>query len=152
MNKDEVVGKVLGLFLSKKGYSARVPKQRIKVDENGILGDKFYAKEPNRSLLVTSFSSYQMAMNKGIMVGYGKLGENIIIDYNPYHLPVGTEIKIGDTILQITQLCTICKSLTKIDSQLPKLLKRDRGVFVKVVKSGAITIDDKVSINYINLH
>jgi len=34
--------------------------------------------------------------------------------------------------------------LTKIDNKLPKLLKKDRGVFAKVLQIGTISQNDKV--------
>jgi MOSC domain-containing protein YiiM len=74
------------------------------------------------------------------------LGENILIDYNPYDLPVGTKLEIGEVVLEISQHCTLCKSLTKVDNALPKLLKNDRGIFAKVVKSGNISLKDKIKI------
>ncbi|SFV50420.1 hypothetical protein MNB_SV-12-747 [hydrothermal vent metagenome] len=151
MNREKLVGKVLGLFVSKKGdlTSQRVSKQEITVDKNGVWEDKFYAKEPNRSVLITSLHSYKLAEKQSISVEYGSLGENILIDYNPYFLHVGTQIRIGEVVLEISQSCTLCKSLTKIDSKLPKLLKNDRGVFAKVIKSGVIYQNDKIFVMYV---
>ncbi len=133
------VGKVLGLFISTKISSTRIPQNLIELDENGVVGDKFYAKDLNRSILISSIDSYLLAKSQNINMEYGELGENIIIDYNPYNLATGIKIKIGKVILEISQHCTLCKSLTKIDTKLPKLLKDDRGVFAKVVKSGTIS-------------
>jgi len=64
---------------------------------------------------------------------YGQLSENILIDHDIYHLDAGSKLKIGDTILEISQHCTLCKSLTKINNKLPKLLKTDSGVFITLI-------------------
>ena len=148
-NREVLVGKVLGLFVSKKGDSSRTTKREITVDENGVWEDKFYAKEPDRSVLITSKHSYTLAQERGIPVEHGSLGENILIDYNPYTLHLGTQLRIGEVVLEITQNCTLCKSLTKIDSRLPKLLKDDRGVFAKVIKSGFIYQNDEIFVMYV---
>jgi MOSC domain-containing protein YiiM len=116
------------------------------VDQQGIVDDKFYAKDINRSVLISSIESYNMAKSIGIDLEIGKLGENILINYNPYDLEAGTQIEIGEVILEINQRCTLCKSLTKIDNKLPKLLKDDRGIFSRVIKSGTIKIEDKIYI------
>ena len=134
----ESVGEVLELFISKKSVD------RMLLDIKGVLNDKFYAKDINRSVLISSIDSYRLAQSRDIELKYGKLGENILIDYNPYRLKSGTQIQIGETILEINQNCTLCKSLTKIDSKLPKLLKDDRGIFAKVIKAGEIKRRDKV--------
>lgn len=98
----------------------------------------------DRSVLIASLESYTLVESHGIHADYGILGENILIDYNPYHLVIGSRLKISDVILEISQPCTLCKSLTSIDSKLPKLLKNDRGIFAKVIESGSIKEGDDI--------
>lgn len=140
-------GKVLKLYISREGDTQRSQQEEIVVDENGVIGDKFYAKDPQRSVLLTAIESYLMAEKENITIEHGALGENILVDYNPYLLPSGTTLSIGTVILEISQGCSLCKSLTKIDSKLPKLLKNDRGVFVKVIKGGTIRAGDEVRVD-----
>jgi MOSC domain-containing protein YiiM len=111
-----------------------------------VISDKFYEKDPNRSVLIASVDSYKIAKEKGVDASFGALGENILIDFNPYKLAIGTNIEIGETTLEISQHCTICKSLAKVDNSLPKLLKNDRGIFAKVIKGGLINLDDEIKI------
>jgi len=136
-------GKVLELFISN---ASKNRLDEIVVDKDGVVGDKFYAKDVQRSILISTIESYNLARDNNIEISIGSLGENILLDYNPYFLPIGSKIKIGNSILEITQNCTLCKSLTKIDSKLPKLLKDDRGVFAKVVEAGVIKKGDKIYI------
>ncbi|HHD82333.1 MAG TPA: MOSC domain-containing protein [Campylobacterales bacterium] len=140
------VGNVLDLFVSKKGEKQRFQRDKIELDESGILEDKFYAKDIMRSVLLTTTQSYQLAASKGINISYGLLGENILIDFNPYALPIGTQMKIGEVLVEITQNCTICNHLSKVDKALPKLLENDRGVFVKVIQPGFIEIGNSVDV------
>lgn len=133
-----MIGNVLNLFINKVEISELV------VDAKGILGDKHYAQDVERSILITSTCSYDIASKSNISLDYGKLSENIHIDCNIYNLEAGSKLKIGNTILQISQHCSLCKSLTKIDNKLPKLLKKDRGVFAKVLQIGTISQNDKV--------
>lgn len=142
MNKNS--GKVLALFISKKEIPTRISRTTLKVDKEGIVGDKFYARDLERSILLTSVSSYLLALKHNVKMPYGALGENILIDYNPYSLAVGSHIQIGEVILEVTQNCTICNHLSLIDKILPSLLKEDRGIFVKVVKVGCIEKGDKL--------
>ena len=138
------IGEVLELFVSVKGDSKRIAKTVIELNENGIVGDKFYAKDKERSVLLTTIESYGMAVANNIHMPYGSLGENILIDYNPYNLPLGTKIQMGEVVLEVAQNCTICNHLSSIDKTLPKLLKDDRGIFVKVVEAGFIEKGDKL--------
>ena len=138
------VGKILKLFISIKGLEKRVEKQLLTVDTNGILEDKFYGKTLQRSILLSSNDSYLLTQESGIGLNFGELGENILMDFNPYSLGMGTKLQMGEVILEITQACTICNHLSKIDKKLPKLLKNDRGIFAKVIKEGSIREDDTI--------
>lgn len=138
-------GVVLELFIAIKGLGKEA-RDELNVDEKGILEDKFYAKDSNRSILITSKESYLLAKSQGIDAPYSALGENILIDINPYHLRCGDKIVIGDIELVITQNCTICNSLAKVDERLPEILKCDRGIFAKTLKSGKIRKGDSVKI------
>lgn len=138
------IGKVLKLFISTAGDSKRGDESVIAVNELGVLGDKFYGKDAQRSILIASIDSYNLVKEYDIEMPFGYLGENLLIDYNPYSLPMGTKLKIGNTTLEISQNCTICNHLSVLDKRIPKLLKNDRGIFAKVVDSGEIKIDDSV--------
>jgi len=138
------IGQVVELFISQRETSKRMSKSALEVDTNGIVGDKFYGKDLNRPILLTSISSYKLALEHGIEIPYGALGENILIDYNPYDLEIGTELKIGKITLEVRQNCTLCDHLSVIDKRLPTLLKNDRGIFVKAINAGFIKKSDKV--------
>jgi len=143
-----LTGQVLTLYVTQNdGLKTRTSVQSVEVDNNGIRNDKFYAKNSQRSILITSIDSYTLAERNSIDIDQGVLGENILIDINPYSLLAGDKIKIGEVLLEITQNCTLCKGLSSVDSKLPKLLKNDRGIFAKVInQSGKITVGDKVTI------
>lgn len=140
------VGKVLKLYQTHSTTPSRVETEILHLDREGVLGDKFHGKGLERSVLIASIESYQMALDHGIKIDDGVLGENILIDYNLYHLLPGERFSIGELILEITQNCTLCKGLSTVNSQLPKLLKNDRGIFAKVLHSASINIGDTVTL------
>jgi len=146
--KDNFTGQVLTLYITQNDEAkTRTSVERVEVDSDGILNDKFYAKNLQRSILITSIDSYTLAERNSIDIDQGILGENILIDINPYSLLAGDRIKIGDVLLEITQNCTLCKGLSSVNSKLPKLLKNDRGIFTKVINQpGKIMVGDKVTI------
>lgn len=141
-------GKVLKLFITKDDKNkTRETPQKLQVDEAGIIDDKFYAKDSQRAILISSMESYKLTQENGIDIAVGALGENLLIDINPYHLTPGERLQIGETVLEITQNCTLCKGLASVNSKLPKLLKNDRGIFAKVVNGpSTIKIGDSVKI------
>lgn len=138
------VGKVLNLYTSTQKSSQRIPQKKLSLDANGVISDKFYGKDIQRSVLLTSEKSYDLALSHDIIMDRGALGENILIDYNPYHLNPGQRLQIGKALVEITQNCTLCNHLSAIDKKLPKLLKNDRGIFIKVIQEGEIQEGDAV--------
>jgi len=136
------IGKIYSLFYSNSGTPS--PTNHLLLDEKGVLKDKHYNSNIERSVLITSLDSYALLKKEGIESEYGSLGENLLIDYNPYHLEIGSQLQIGSVILEISLHCTLCKSLSKVNSKLPKLLKNDRGIFAKVIKSGTIKYGDDI--------
>jgi len=142
-------GKVLKLFITKADKNkTRQNVNKITVDSLGIIGDKFYSKNEKRAILLTSIDSYNLTKEHGIDIETGSLGENILIDINPYGLVEGERLFISGIELEITQNCTLCQGLSSVNSKLPKLLKNDRGIFAKVIShTGEIKIDDMVKIS-----
>ena len=133
-----MTGTVKKLFITQSDENkTRKNVTQILVDSAGIKEDKFYGKDPMRTILITATDSYTLAQTNKIELSSGSLGENILIDINPYSLVQGDKIKIGDTILQITQNCTLCQGLSKVNSKLPKLLKNDRGIFAKYIEGNS---------------
>ncbi|MDT8337919.1 MAG: MOSC domain-containing protein [Sulfurimonas sp.] len=133
------VGKIIELFISTKESSTRVNRSTIELDLLGIIGDKFYDKDNSRSILITSSDSYNLTKDYNIDMPYGYLGENLLMDYNPYSLSMGSRLQIGTAMFEISQNCTICNHLSVLDKRIPKLLKNDRGIFAKVVTPGKVS-------------
>ncbi len=140
-----IVGKVHKLFITQKGINKPIEKKSVTVDPKGIVADKHYGSPAERTVLITSLDSYVLAEEQlSVKMPHGYLGENLLIDYNPYHLPAGCQLQIGSAIFEITQNCTLCNHLSKLDKRIPKLLKDDRGIFAKVVKEGEVKIEDTI--------
>jgi len=142
-------GNVLSLFISDQETSQTIEKNCIELDEKGIILDKHYHKDIERAILITSIASYELLKSHNIHIPYGTLGENLLIDFNPYHLPMGTKLQVGEVLLEITQNCTLCKHLAVHDRRIPKLLKHDRGIFAKTIKNGEISVGNNI---YLETH
>ncbi len=147
--KNENAGKVIKLFISIKdasGDTKVLEQDNLSLDKEGVLKDKFYAKELQRSVLLSSLESYTLAEKNGIDMPFGSLGENILMDFDVYKLNIGDRLRIGSALLEITQDCTLCKGLSKVDPKAPKLLKDHRGIFAKTVTDGTIQVGDSIYI------
>jgi len=142
--KQGQLGKVIELYVSKDSGQKREQKELLHVELDGALEDRFKGKDIDRSILLVASLSYQLADEQGIALNSGELGENILLDFNPYSLEARTRLQVGQLILEIAQKSSLCASLSKISSKLPKLLKGRRGVFAKVINPGTIRTGDEV--------
>ena len=140
------LGFAVNLFISQKGIDKRESKEKLIFELDGVRDDKFRGKDIQRSILLVSLISYKLAKQNGIEISYGELGENILVDFDPYSFEAGDKLEIGDVVIEITKLSSLCSSLPKIDSKLPKLLKDKRGIFAKVINNGSINQGDKISL------
>jgi MOSC domain-containing protein YiiM len=142
----EVVGKVLELFVAQPNGLGRINQDSISLDQNGVLKDKFYGKDISKSVLLVSQKSYDIAKDNGIDIQPAEIGENILVDFNPYNLEIGTQLQIGEVLLEISRPCPLCNGLSKVHKELPKLLKHDRGIYAKVITSGNINKSDTITL------
>ena len=142
---ENLYGTVQDLFIATK-ECGRKNVDFIEIDLEWILEDKFHGRGSQRSILIASLYSYMLASEQGIDIKHGLLGENILLDVNPYSLKQGDRIEIGNAVLEITQNCTICNSLAKVDENLPDILKTDRGIFAKTHKAGRIYKNDTLKV------
>ncbi len=143
------LGKVLEIFSATK-ESSGLPRPKVKelnlIENFGIENDKFAGKKLEQTVMIVGLKSYEIALEEGINLEFGSLGENILLDFDPHDLEVGTNLIIGDAIIEITQVCTVCNHLSVFGKNLPQLLKAHRGLYCKIIKSGFIFKDMEVKI------
>lgn len=135
------IGKVIETFSATK-ESSGMPRPKVEnlnlIKDYGIENDKFAGKKLDQTVMIVGSKSYEIAKENGIDLELGSLGENILLDFDPHDFEVGTNLKIGDTTIEITQVCTVCNHLAVFDDKLPKLLKSHRGLYCKIIEGGNI--------------
>ena len=144
-NKNKL-GNVKGTFSankSNKGLPRPLVKELNLIQGYGIENDKFAGDDLDKTVMIIGQNSYDIAKKNGMDLSYGSYGENILFDFDPHLLNVGEIIQIGDTLIEVTQKCTICKHLSVFGAKLPKLIKKHRGLYCKILKGGNITTEDK---------
>jgi hypothetical protein len=86
----------------------------------------------------------EKAKRAGIHLPFGALGENLLLDLDPHLLPPGARLRVGEALLELTQVCTVCNSLSQFDLRLPKLLYGGRGLYARVLEGGRVRVGDLV--------
>jgi len=137
----KLMGKVLGVFsadINSKGLPRPVVEKLVLKEGFGIEGDKFAGDKLDQTVMIIGKKSYDMAKDAGIELNGGSYGENVLLDIDPHELDIGDRLQIGDSIIELTQKCSICDHLAVFSSKLPKLIRKHRGIYCKIIKSGTI--------------
>ncbi|WBW99508.1 MOSC domain-containing protein [Oceanirhabdus sp. W0125-5] len=118
-------------------------------ENKGLKGD-IYADGGNRQISIFGTDSKRIIQeNKDHGLCTVKFEENITIDgIELYKYPVGTKIRIGDAILEITQVGKECFKGCSIYEVSNKCLLTTECIFGKVNKSGWVKNGDKIDIIY----
>lgn len=145
----KLIGSVIGTFSAKKGQSG-LPRPKVDKLElilgYGIKDDKFANDDLDKTVMIVGKYAYDLALENGIKLEYGSLGENILLDFNPHDYHVGTVFEIGEAKLEIKENCTICNHLAVFDDDLPILIQDCRGIYCKILKQGEIKKDSTVKV------
>lgn len=63
-----------------------------------------------------------------------------------YELPVGTKLKIGDKIQEVTQIGKKCHEGCEIKTKVGDCVMPREGIFTKIIKDGEVKCEDKIEI------
>jgi MOSC domain-containing protein YiiM len=136
------LGKIIGTYSATIESKGSMPRPKVEtlnlIKDFGIQNDKFAKKDLDKTVMILGINSYEKAKENSINLEFGTLGENIVFDFDPHVLSIGTILKIADAEIQITQKCTMCDHLTIFHKQLPKIVKNCRGLYCRILKNGTI--------------
>lgn len=141
-----IKGKVLAINTSTKKGTIKTPieKGEFKID-HGLVGDA-HAGNWHRQVSLLAEESIEKMRQMGVEgLDSGKFAENITTEGIVLHeLLVGTQLKIGDTIQEVTQIGKECHSGCEISIKVGKCIMPTEGIFTKVIKEGTIKAGDVI--------
>ncbi len=143
------LGKVIATFSAKKGQSG-LPRPKVDnlnlIYGFGIENDKFAGTDENKAVMIVGKYAYDLAKEEGIKLELGSLGENILFDFNPHDFHIGDIFQVGQTVIQITEACTICNHLAVFDDDLPIIVQDCRGLYCRILEGGEIKENSSVKL------
>jgi MOSC domain-containing protein YiiM len=112
----------------------------------GIEGDA-HAGDWHRQISLLAIESIDKMRAKGLDVGPGDFAENITTEgLSLVDLPIGTHLKLGETLVEVTQIGKICHNRCAIYYQAGDCVMPREGIFVRVLEGGHIRVDDEVEV------
>ncbi len=130
----------------KKGtMKHEVPEITLKKD-HGIIGDA-HAGNWHRQISLLGKESVDKIRSSFPDISVGAFAENILTEgITLYELPVGTRLRVGNTLLEITQIGKECHAACAIRRQVGDCVMPREGVFAIVLEEGSIRCGDAVTV------
>ena len=140
-------GRVVAVCISENKGTQKVEVPSIKlVPEWGIEGDA-HAGKWHRQVSLLALEKIEAFRERGAEVGFGAFGENIIVEgFDLRNLPVGTRFRIGDALLELTQIGKECHTHCAIYHQVGDCIMPREGVFSVVIEGGTVKAGDTVEL------
>jgi MOSC domain-containing protein YiiM len=137
---------VVSVNISKAKGTRKEPVASVYLKENhGVLGDA-HAGDSEREVSLLAIESIDEMKTKGAMVGPGDFAENITTQgMNLLLLPIGARLKIGKTIVEITQIGKECHAGCEIMESAGDCIMPTEGVFATVLKGGEVKAGDEIA-------
>lgn len=142
------MAKLLSINISKvRGIPKEsIDKAELKIN-HGIVGDA-HAENWHRQISMLAQESIDKMIQKGVKGLYhGAFAENLTTEgINLYTLPIGTQLKIGECLVEVTQIGKECHHHCAIYKQIGDCVMPREGIFVKVLSEGTIYPGDEIEI------
>lgn len=137
--------KAVNISATKGVVKTPIDEGYFKVD-HGLEGDA-HAGNWHRQISLLAVESADKVRAAGINVEDGSFGENLTTEgIELYTLPVGTKLKIGETLQEVTQIGKECHTGCAIKQAVGECVMPKEGIFTKVLTSGWIRPGDEIEI------
>ncbi len=140
-----MLGRVLAVCISEKKGERKTPVASVELrPEHGIVGDA-HAGEWHRQVSLLAIESIRKMQKMGLDVDSGDFAENITTEgVYLVALPIGSHLKIGEVLLEVTQIGKECHTRCAIYHQAGDCVMPKEGIFAKVLTNGIVKSGDAI--------
>jgi MOSC domain-containing protein YiiM len=138
---------VVAVCISEKKGERKTPVASVELRvEHGIVGDA-HAGDWHRQVSFLAHESIEKMQRMGLAVDSGDFAENITTSgIELFSLPVGARIRVGETLLEVTQIGKECHTRCAIFYQAGDCVMPKEGIFARVLKGGTVQPGDVVTV------
>ena len=139
------MAQVVAVCISEKKGERKKPVEAAELRVNhGIVGDG-HAGDWHRQVSLLAQESIDKMRALGLDVTAGDFAENITTSgIDLVHLPIGSRLQIGETLLEVTQIGKECHTRCAIFYQAGDCVMPKEGIFAKVITGGTIKPGEEV--------
>lgn len=141
------MGKIHALCTSEKKGTLKTQVPEIKfITEHGAAGDA-HAGRWHRQVSFLGLQEIEDFRRLGVDIKFGSFGENVVADgFRFKELPVGTRLRAGEAIFEITQIGKECHKGCAIREQVGDCIMPREGVFARVLHGGTVCEGDELEL------
>ena len=141
------MGKVLAVCTSAvRGVQKEDRGAALFVANHGLDGDA-HAGDWHRQVSLLSADEIAAFNARGADVAPGAFGENLVVEGIDFRtLPVGTLLRCGDVLLEVTQIGKACHHHCAIFHKMGDCIMPREGIFARVLEGGRIATGDEMTV------
>ncbi len=142
-----VRGRVVAVSVSARKGAKKVPVPSVVLVPDHGVRDDAHAGPGARQVSLLAEESIAKMRGKGLAVGPGDFAENVTVAGIVLpELPVGTRLRVGTALLEITQIGKVCHDRCAIYLQAGDCVMPREGIFARVVRGGRVAAGDDVEV------
>ncbi len=140
-------GRVVAVSVSARKGEKKVPVPSVVLLPDHGVRDDAHAGPGIRQVSLLAEESIAKMREKGLSVGPGDFAENVTVAGVVLPaLPVGTRLRVGKALLEITQIGKECHERCAIYVQAGDCVMPREGIFARVVRGGEVAAGDAVEV------
>ncbi|MDD3168918.1 MAG: MOSC domain-containing protein [Eubacteriales bacterium] len=139
------MAKVLSINTSDKTGVIKLPVEQAEFIDGGIKGDAHCGLDEIRQVSLLADESVDKMREMGLNLGAGVFAENITTQgIELKTLPIGTKLKIGETVQEVSKIGKECHHGCAIKQQTGTCVMPTEGIFTKVLQGGIVRTGDSI--------
>lgn len=144
---DTAQGRIVAISISTRRGIPKSNQNEVRLIENWGLEGDIHGGDWHRQVSILAMESVQKIRDKGVPVRPGAFAENITTEFiDVPNLVVGTQVTIGETQLQITQIGKECHTKCAIYFRAGDCVMPREGIFAIVKRGGIIRVGDPITV------
>lgn len=142
------MGKIIAVCISANKGERKTPVESVLLKEgHGVVGDA-HAGDWHRQVSLLAIESIRKMQALGLDVDTGDFAENITTEgIDLVALPIGSRIKLGETVLEVTQIGKECHNRCAIYHQAGDCVMPKEGIFARVVAGGRVSKGHSIALH-----
>jgi len=135
-----MIGKIVAVCISAAKGERKTPVEKVLLRENHGIVDDAHSGDWHRQISLLAKESIDKMRAMGLDVDNGDFAENLTtLGIDLPALPIGTQLQIGEVLLEVTQIGKECHTRCAIYHQAGDCVMPKEGIFARVLTGGEVT-------------